>query len=116
MARGTADTADAGLKALAEPRRREILRVVWARELPATDIASCFPEVTRSAISQHLGVLREAGLVIERRDGTRRYYRARPERIDELRRWLDGFWEAGLSSLKRAAEREERRKRRRRWR
>lgn len=103
------------LKAMAEPRRLEILRLVGERELSAGDIAGRF-EVTRPAISQHLRVLKEAGLVSERRDGTRRFYRARPERIDELRRWLDGFWEAGLSSLKRAAEREERRKRRRRWR
>jgi len=103
------------LKAMAEPRRLEILRLVGERELSAGDIAGRF-EVTRPAISQHLRVLKEAGLVSERRDGTRRFYRARPERIDELRRWLDDFWEAGLSSLKRAAEREERRKRRRRWR
>ena len=92
------------LKAMAEPRRLEILRLVGERELSAGDIAGRF-EVTRPAISQHLRVLKEAGLVSERRDGTRRFYRARPERIDELRRWLDGFWEAGLSSLKRAAER-----------
>ena len=103
------------LKAISEPRRLEILRLVSDRELPAGDIAARF-DVTRPAISQHLRVLKEAGLVSERRDGTRRYYRARPERIDELRRWLDGFWEAGLASLRRVAEREERRKRRRRWR
>lgn len=103
------------LKAISEPRRLEILRLVSDRELPAGDIAARF-DVTRPAISQHLRVLKEAGLVSERREGTRRMYRARPERIDELRRWLDGFWEAGLGSLKRAAEREERRKRRRRWR
>lgn len=103
------------LRAIAEPRRLEILRLVHERELPAGEIAARFA-VTRPAISQHLRVLKEAGLVSERRDGTRRYYRTRPERIDELRRWLDGFWETGLGSLKRAAEREERRKRRRRWR
>ena len=68
---------DAALKAIAEPRRREILRLVWSRELPATEIAEHFGGVTRSAISQHLGVLKAAGLVNERREGTRRLYRAR---------------------------------------
>jgi DNA-binding transcriptional ArsR family regulator len=112
VARGTADTADAALKALAEPRRREILRVVWTRELPATDIASCFPEVTRSAISQHLGVLREAGLVIERRDGTRRLYRANRDEMAKLRTFLDDYWTTGLERLRDAAESAERRKER----
>src|SRR4029453_19428438 len=69
---------DAALKALAEPRRPGILRLVWSRERPATEIADHFGEVTRSAISQHLSVLKEAGLVSERRDGTRRLYQARP--------------------------------------
>ena len=67
---------DAALKALAEPRRRAILRLVWSQELPATAIAEHFPDVTRPAISQHLTVLKEADLVTERRDGTRRLYRA----------------------------------------
>ena len=55
---------DTAFKALAEPRRREILRLVWTEELPATQIAARFDDVTRSAVSQHLGVLREAELVI----------------------------------------------------
>ena len=100
------------LQAIAEPRRREILRLVWDRELPAGDIAARF-DVTRPAISQHLRVLREAGLVNERRDGTRRLYRARPETIAELRTFLERFWDEGLWSLKHAAERDERRRRRR---
>ena len=104
VVRGTADTADAAFKALAEPRRREILRVVWARELPATDIASRFPEVTRSAISQHLGVLREARLVTERRDGTRRLYRANCDEMAKLRKFLDHYWTTGLERLRDAAE------------
>ena len=78
---------DAALKALAEPRRREILRLVWMRELPATDIADHFGDVTRSAISQHLGVLKAAGLVSERRDGTRRLYRAQRDEMKQLRRF-----------------------------
>ena len=66
------------LEAIAEPRRREILRLVRSDELPAGAIAAHFADVTRPAISQHLRVLREAGLLAERRDGTRRLYSARP--------------------------------------
>jgi DNA-binding transcriptional ArsR family regulator len=97
---------EAALKAIAEPRRREILRLVWDRELAAGDIADRF-DVTRPAISQHLRVLKEASLVTERRDGTRRLYRARPEVLDDLRRFLDDFWTAGLQRLRDAAEAEE---------
>jgi len=78
--------------------------VVWTQELPAAGIASCFPEVTRSAISQHLGVLREAGLVIERRQGTRRLYRANPDEMAKLRSFLDHYWTTGLERLRLAAE------------
>ena len=81
---------EAALKAIAEPRRREILRLVWDAELSAGEIASHF-EVTRPAISQHLRVLKEAGLVDERRDGTRRIYRARPDGLEGLREFLAGF-------------------------
>jgi DNA-binding transcriptional ArsR family regulator len=101
------------VKAIAEPRRREILRLIWSRELPAGRIASHFA-VTRPAISQHLRVLREAGLVSERRDGTRRLYRARPDTVTEVRRFLEAFWDEGLQRLKQEAEAEERRKRNRR--
>jgi len=99
---------DAALKALAEPRRREILRLVWSRELPAADIASHFTEVTRSAISQHLGVLREAQLVTERREGTRRLYRADHGEMARLRQFLDRYWTDGLQRLRDAAEAAER--------
>ena len=98
------------VKAIAEPRRREILRLIWSRELPAGHIASHFA-VTRPAISQHLRVLKEAGLVSERRDGTRRLYRARPETVAEVRRFLEAFWNESLVRLKHAAEAEEHRKR-----
>jgi DNA-binding transcriptional ArsR family regulator len=101
---------DAALKALAEPRRREILRLVWEDELPAAQIAARFDDVTRSAISQHLGVLREAELVIERRDGTRRLYRADHAHMEELRRFLDEFWTGGLQRLQYLAESAERAK------
>jgi DNA-binding transcriptional ArsR family regulator len=95
---------DTALKALAEPRRREILRLVWSQELPATEIADRFPDVTRSAVSQHLGVLKSAGLVHERRDGTRRLYRAEHDEMDKLRRFLDDYWTSGLERLRDAAE------------
>ncbi len=100
---------EAALKAIAEPRRREILRLVWDSELTAGEIASHF-DVTRPAISQHLRVLKEADLIFERRQGTRRLYKARPETLAELRRFLEGYWDENLAALKRAAEREERRK------
>ena len=97
---------DATLQALADPRRRQILALVRGRELAAGQIASQF-DVTRPAISQHLTVLRNAGLISERRAGTRRLYRARPSGIAELRTWLEEFWDDGLARLQRAAEQEE---------
>jgi DNA-binding transcriptional ArsR family regulator len=98
---------DAALRAIAEPRRREILRLVRDGELTAGAIARRF-DVTRPAISQHLTVLRDAGLIVERRDGTRRWYRARPEGTRELRAWLETFWDDGLARLAAAAEAEAR--------
>ena len=101
--------SDTALRAIAEPRRRQILRLVRDDELTAGAIASHF-DVTRPAISQHLGVLKEAGLVDERRNGTQRLYRARPQGLADLKEFLDEFWGDRLSALKREAEREERRK------
>jgi DNA-binding transcriptional ArsR family regulator len=98
------------IQALAEPRRREILQLIRDRELSSGEIASGF-DVSRPAISQHLGVLKEAGLVSERREGTKRFYRARPEGLKELREFLEGFWAFSLQQLKREAEAEERKKR-----
>ncbi len=103
-----ASAVDAAIRALAEPHRRRILRLVWSRELSAGQIASRF-DVTRPAISQHLRVLVNAGLVAERRQGTRRLYRALPEGFAELREFLEGFWEERLLRLKHAVETEERR-------
>jgi DNA-binding transcriptional ArsR family regulator len=91
------------LKAIAEPRRQEILRLVWSKERAAGDIARHF-EVSRPAISKHLRVLREAGLVDERRMGTQRLYSARTESLLELRRFLDSFWDEGLLAIKQAVE------------
>src|SRR5438034_2852209 len=98
---------EAALKAIAEPNRRRILRLVWDAELSSGEIASHF-DVTRPAVSQHLTVLKEAGLVDERRNGTRRLYRARPEGLAELKQFLEEFWGDRLDALKREAEREER--------
>ena len=98
------------MRAIAEPRRRAILRLVRDEERSAGEIASHF-DVTRPAVSQHLSVLKGAGLVSERRNGTKRLYRARPEGLVELRAFLDELWGGRLEALKREAEREERRKR-----
>jgi DNA-binding transcriptional ArsR family regulator len=98
---------DLALHAIAEPRRREILALLAGGEQPAGAIAARF-DITRPAISQHLAVLREAGLVTERRDGTRRLYRARPEGLDDVRAWLDAFWTHRLTDLKTAAEADQR--------
>ena len=97
------------LRAIADPRRQNILRMVQEKELPAGEIAARF-EVTRPAISQHLKVLVEAGLVSVRKDGTRRLYRSRPEGLTELKAYLDEFWGARLQVLKDAAEEEQQRK------
>jgi len=98
---------EAALKALAAPRRRAILKLVREEELSAGEIASHF-DVTRPAVSQHLTLLKEAGLVDERRNGTRRLYRARPEGLADLKAFLEEFWDERLEALKCEAEREER--------
>ena len=97
---------DDALKALAEPRRRAILSLVSGGELAAGEIAAAF-EVTRTAVSQHLTVLRNAGLLTERRDGTRRLYRARPEGLAGLRRFLDDMWASSLAEARRLVEAED---------
>jgi DNA-binding transcriptional ArsR family regulator len=101
---------DAAFKALAEPRRREIIRLIWTDELAASQIAARFADVTRPAISQHLSVLREAELIVERREGTRRLYRANHVEMDRLREFLGEYWTASLHTLKSLAERAEREK------
>jgi DNA-binding transcriptional ArsR family regulator len=101
---------EAAIKALAEPNRRRILELVSDRELSAGEIAAEF-NVTRPAVSQHLGVLRDAGLIVDRREGTRRLYRARPEGLAPLRAFLERFWDDRLERLRLAAELEEGRRR-----
>ena len=103
---------DSALRAIAEPHRREILKLVREKELSAGEIASHF-DLTRPAISQHLRALSEAELVSIRKEGTKRMYRARPEKIEELVRYLDQFWDQSLAKLKREAEAEQRRRGRR---
>jgi DNA-binding transcriptional ArsR family regulator len=98
---------EAALKAIAAPHRRQILRLVRKGELSAGEIAAHF-DVTRPAVSQHLNVLKEAGLLNERRNGTRRLYRARRQGLAELRTFLEEFWDERLEALKIEAEQEER--------
>lgn len=101
--RDATDATEQALQALAEPRRRAILRLVARGELPATRIAEQF-EVSRTAISQHLAVLKGAGLLSERREGTRRFYRARPEGLAGLRAFLDEMWASSLDTARRLVE------------
>jgi DNA-binding transcriptional ArsR family regulator len=95
--------SDAAFQALAEPRRREILRLVRDRPRSVNEIAERF-DVTQQAISQHLKVLKDAGLVAVRPDGQRRLYVVRPEGLSGLRDFLDEFWPDSLQRLKRAVE------------
>ncbi|MGG1676104.1 ArsR/SmtB family transcription factor [Neobacillus sp. NRS-1170] len=97
------------LHALAEPRRRDILYLVRDGELTSSAIASHF-EISAPAVSQHLKVLEQSGLVVVRRDGTKRYYGIRRDGFAELKQYIDRFWDDSLLRLKEAAEEEERRK------
>jgi DNA-binding transcriptional ArsR family regulator len=92
--------------ALAEPRRRDILTLVHEQELSSSAIAAHF-DITASAVSQHLKVLFESGLVAVRREGTKRYYRLRREGLADIMAFIDGFWDDALLRLKTAAEEEE---------
>jgi DNA-binding transcriptional ArsR family regulator len=88
---------DAVWRALVEPRRRAILRLIADQERAAGDIANEF-DVTRTAVSQHLSALKSAGLVSERRDGTRRLYSARREGLAALRILLNDMWATSLNT------------------
>jgi DNA-binding transcriptional ArsR family regulator len=94
------------LQVVAEPRRREILRLVWSRELSAGEIAAHF-NVSFPAVSQHLSVLRDAGLVSVRRDGRRRLYQADRKAIGPLRPALEQMWSRSLDRLVTLIEEEE---------
>jgi len=93
------------LEAVANPRRREILRLVWDRELPAGEIAARF-DVSWPAISQNLAVLRKAGLVIERKEANRRYYRADRAAAGPLAAVLEEMWRHDLGTLRDVVEAE----------
>lgn len=89
---------EAGLRALADPRRRQMLALAWDRELSSSDLARrC--QLSRPAASQHLKVLRDADLISVRSEGNRRWYRARTDRLAELRATLDQFWGGKLAAL-----------------
>jgi DNA-binding transcriptional ArsR family regulator len=94
---------DAVLRALADPHRRQILRLVQHAELPAGQIAASFT-LTQQAVSQHIGVLKQAGLLTERREGTRRLYTLRHESLEPVRALLSEFWPDALARLKKAVE------------
>lgn len=98
---------DEALRAVADPTRREILRLVRDGEQAAGAIAGHFPSMTRPAVSQHLRVLDRAGLVVVRREGNRRLYRWSPEGLRDVAAFLDEMWAGRLERLKVAAEREE---------
>jgi DNA-binding transcriptional ArsR family regulator len=89
--------------AISDPIRRRVLELVRDRELPAGELAAEF-DVSRPAVSRHLRVLRDTGLVQERREGRLRLYRADPAPLEELREWLERYWSGRLDALKRAAE------------
>jgi len=91
------------LEAIANPRRREILRLVWDQELAAGDIARRF-DVSWPAVSQNLGVLRKAGLLTERREANRRYYRANPAALGSLRAAVEEMWTTDLDRLRNVVE------------
>lgn len=91
------------LRALADPHRREILRLVQHTELPAGRIAESFT-LTQQAVSQHIGVLKQAGLLTERREGTRRLYVLRHESLEPVRELLSELWPDALRRLKQAVE------------
>jgi DNA-binding transcriptional ArsR family regulator len=101
---------DSAFRALADPTRRRIMRLIAHRAMSAGEIAEHF-ETSRPAISQHLGVLRNAGLLTEQRDGTRRIYRAESAAVESVIADLRSFWSPRLSELKRQAERRERHRR-----
>ena len=98
---------DLALRAVADPTRRTILRLVRDDERAAGELADYFPTISRPAVSQHLRVLSDAGLVVTRKDGNRRMYRARPEGLAEAWAFLDDMWADRLGKLKAAAEREQ---------
>jgi DNA-binding transcriptional ArsR family regulator len=97
------------LAALADPTRRKIFERLRRGPSPVGRLAEGLP-VSRPAVSQHLKVLKEAGLVSEEQDGARRIYRIDPQGLGQLRRWLDQFWDGALGNFKAEAEKKDRKK------
>jgi DNA-binding transcriptional ArsR family regulator len=97
--------ATTAIQALADPTRRAVFESLRAGPRPVGEIADGLP-VSRPAVSQHLRVLKVAGLVSDERQGARRLYRIDPDGLGALRAYLDGFWDTALGSLKELAERE----------
>ena len=97
------------LVALADPTRRKIFERLKRGPSPVGRLAEGLP-VSRPAVSQHLKVLKEAGLVSEEQDGARRIYRIDPHGLGQLRQWLDQFWDAALENFKAEAEKKDRKK------
>src|SRR6476660_7634305 len=95
-----------GFSALADPTRRTIFERVADRPSAVGELAGELP-ISRPAVSQHLRVLKDAGLVVDEPDGTRRIYRVDPEGVDALRAYLDQFWNQALTAFKRVAEQKE---------
>ena len=102
------DTNGSRLDALADPTRRAVFELLREGPRAVGELAAALP-VSRPAVSQHLRVLKDAGLVTERRNGTRRLYRIDPGGLAELRDYFDAFWAEALASFKAAAENETRR-------
>src|SRR6185295_873443 len=101
---------DRVVSALAAPRRREILRLVWREERPAGEIHRLLGDVTFGAVSQHLKVLEACGLVARRGAGQQRLYVARRQAAGPLRAWLESMWDDALYTLKLKAELEQARR------
>lgn len=95
-----------GFAALGDPTRRQIFERLSKRPLAVGELAEGF-HVSRPAVSQHLRVLKDAGLVVDRQEGTRRVYTVDPRGVEAMRNYLDRFWDRALAAFKKAAEQEQ---------
>jgi DNA-binding transcriptional ArsR family regulator len=102
-----ANQSAAAFNALGDPTRRQVFERLARGPQPVGRVAAGFPFLTRPAISQHLKVLKDAGLVVVRQDGARRIYRIDPRGVEAMRSYLDRFWDRALAAFKAAVEQEE---------